>query len=492
MTTNGDEHHATRPPVGRKTGLGLSGKLLVLTILFVMIAEVLIYVPSIANFRNSWLADRVGSAQLAALVLEAAPGEMVPEELEHELLDQVGAYAVAQKHGESRRLLGMADMPPTVERHTDLRVRSIPDEILAAFDTLINGDGRTIRVVGEGAAPGAFIEIVMDETPLRNAMLGYSINILTLSIIISVITAALVYFALLWLLVRPMRRLTGHMVRFSENPEDASRAIEPSARGDEIGVAERELAAMQRQLLGTLAQKSRLAALGLAVSKINHDLRNMLAAAQLMVDRLGKVQDPMIERMAPKLVRTLDRAAAFCANTLRFGSAHESPPERRRLTLAPLVDDVGDTLDLTGHGNVRFVNAVAPDLEIDADPDQLFRVLMNLVRNAAQALDGKGVEVGGHDMIRVSARREGAVVIVEVADTGPGVPEKARAHLFQAFHGSTRSGGAGLGLAIAAELVAAHGGTIRLAEGTLGATFSFEIPDRVVELKPRGALRGAG
>lgn len=478
------------PPTVRRRGIGLSGKLLILTILFVMVSEVFIYVPSIANFRHSWLNDRLNSAQIAALVLEAAPDNMVPKELELELLRQVGAYTVAHKRGATRRLLAISDMPPEVQTTYDLREMSIPGEIRDSFATLAALDGRTIRVIGDaptgdGQSGGEFIEIVLDEMPLRDAMIEYSVNILTLSIIISVITAALVYLALIWLLVRPMRRLTANMVAFTENPEDVGRVIAESGRTDEIGVAEGELAHLQRELIGTLAQKNRLAALGLAVSKINHDLRNMLASAQLVVDRVGAVDDPLVQRLAPKLIRTLDRAVEFCTNTLKYGSAHESPPERRRLALRALVDEVGDTLELSSESGLRFVNAVPDDLDIDADPDQLFRVLVNLVRNAMQAVEGRGATDPSRDMIRVSARRDGAVVTIEVADTGPGVSDKARSRLFQAFQGSTRPGGVGLGLAIAAELVRAHGGSIGLAEGTLGATFSIEIPDRVVHLRSR-------
>ncbi len=477
-------------PSTRRRGIGLSGKLLVLTILFVMICEVLIYVPSIANFRRGWLKDRLSAAQTAALVLEAAPDNMVPKELELELLRQVGAYTVAHKRSGTRRLLAISDMPPTVAASYDLREMRIPEEIRAAFETLAAHDGRTIRVVGEAPAGGEFIEIVMDEKPLRRAMLTYSINILTLSILISVFTAALVYLTLHRLLVRPMRQLTAAMVAFAEAPEDPTRIIQPLDRDDEIGIASRELARMQRQLVGTLNQKNRLAALGLAVSKINHDLRNMLASAQLVVDRVGEVQDPLVQRLAPKLVRTLDRAVNFCTNTLRYGSARESPPERRMLPLAPLVEEVGDTLELAADRKLAFVNAVPADLMIDADPEHLFRVLVNLTRNAVQAIESRGDE-SGHDMVRVSARRDGAVVTIEVADTGPGVPAKARRHLFEAFHGSVRPDGIGLGLAIAAELVQAHGGEILLAEGTLGATFRIEIPDRVVELKPRRGGRAS-
>jgi len=492
----GIDAQATRRPTPRRRGMGLSSKLLMLTILFVMISEVLIYVPSIANYRRTWLNDRLNSARTAALVLEAAPDNMVPKELELELLGQVGAYTVAHKRGASRRLLALSDMPPDVDTTYDLREMSVIGEIRDSFAALAAGDGRTIRVIGDAPTGGEFIELVMDEAPLRQAMIAYSINILTLSIIISMITAAFVYLSLNWLLVRPMRRLTANMVAFTENPEDSSRVITESGRSDEIGVAEGELAHLQTALIGTLNQKNRLAALGLAVSKINHDLRNMLSSAQLVVDRVGAADDPLVKRLAPKLIRTLDRAVDFCTNTLKYGSAQESPPERRRLLLHGLVAEVGDTVDLGR--DIAFINAVPPELEIDADPDQLFRVIVNLVRNAAQAIEGQAiggqasenqaVEGAGKvdpapDMIRVSARRDGSVVMIEVADTGPGVPQRARERLFEAFQGSTRQGGTGLGLAIAAELVRAHGGRIQLADGTLGATFSIEIPDRVVNIR---------
>ena len=158
-----------------------------------------------------------------------------------------------------------------------------------AFDTLLFCEpGDVMRVVGPAPmAQGEFLEIVLDEAPLRNAMLTFSVNILLLSLVISGITAALVYLALHYLLVRPMRRITGSMIAFRADPENPARIIAESGRTDEVGRAEEELAAMQRELASMLHQQSRLAALGLAVSKINHDLRNLLASAQLFSDQLS-------------------------------------------------------------------------------------------------------------------------------------------------------------------------------------------------------------
>jgi signal transduction histidine kinase len=285
--------------------------------------------------------------------------------------------------------------------------------------------------------------------------------------------------------------MTANMVAFRADPENPARVIAASERTDEIGTAERELAAMQGNLASLLAQKTHLAALGLAVSKINHDLRNLLSSAQLFSERLAKISDPHVQRFAPQLMRALERAIAFCQSTLSYGRVQEPPPDRRTMALEPLVDNLRETLGLDGATPVRWIGAVERGLLVDADPDQLFRILLNLARNALQALDGRDSKDPGRDQVRITGRREGAVVVIEVSDTGPGLPEKARAHLFEAFQGSTRTGSAGLGLAIAAELVRAHGGEIRLVEGTIGATFRLTIPDRAVELSAHRGERAS-
>jgi signal transduction histidine kinase len=289
------------------------------------------------------------------------------------------------------------------------------------------------------------------------------------------------------MIVGPTNRLTNNMVAFREDPENPARVVMPSGRSDEIGIAERELGAMQRDLASMLTQKSHLAALGLAVSKINHDLRNLLASAQLFSDRLASVPDPNVQRFAPQLMRSLERAIAFCQSTLSYGQVKEPPPDRKPVPLEALVEEVRETLGLSPESQVRWIASVERGLHVDADPDQLFRVILNLARNALQALESRAPNEPARDHLRVTGRREGAVAVIEVSDTGPGVAAQARTHLFEAFQGSTRRGGSGLGLAIAAELVRAHGGEIRLVDGTIGATFRLIIPDRAVDI---GSRRG--
>jgi signal transduction histidine kinase len=182
---------------------------------------------------------------------------------------------------------------------------------------------------------------------------------------------------------------------------------------------------------------------------------------------------------------------------LSYGRLQEPPPERRQILLEPMVEEVHETLGLGPDAPIRWISAVERGLVVEADYDQLFRILLNLSRNAVQAMESQAVESRtdrdpGRDQIRITGRREGAVVVIEVSDTGPGFSDKARAHLFEAFQGSTRTGGTGLGLAIAAELVRAHGGEIRLVEGTIGATLRLTIPDRAVELAAHRGARAHG
>ena len=402
---------------------GLSAKLLLLTILFVMVAEVLVFVPSVSNFRRQWLMERLAAAQIASLAAEAAPGGELPAALRDELLDSAKVKAIAVKRANSRVLIIEMDMPTEIGASFDLRNASWLSLITDALMVYVAPDDRVIRVVGEpDFNPGETIDVVMGEGPLKTAMLRYGLDILGLSILISIITATLVYLALDALLVKPMTKLTWNMVRFAEQPEDPTRIIMPSSRRDEIGTAERELSAMQHELSETLSQKTRLAALGLAVSKISHDLRNMLSSAQLLSDRLAEVKDPTVQRIVPKLIASLDRAIRLCVHTLDFGQAQEAPPRRTRFELGPLVSEIGDSLGLPHKDLIAWTLNIEDGLEVDADRDQLFRVLSNLCRNAVQALesDGRAGE------IMVLAHREGAVAIIDVADTGPGRAGKGK------------------------------------------------------------------
>ena len=475
-----------RPLANAWNARGLPAKLLILTAAFVLVAEALIFLPSVANFRVSWLQQRLTAAQLAALAAESFPGGQVPPALRADLLRTAQVKAIASKRDGIRRLIMPGDSNLTIDyvyfvrpdpdgfwESAELKIAQIKD----ALETLLSPAGRTVRVTAlTGETKADFIEIVLPDAPLKAAMVRYGLNILWLSVILSALTAAVVYFALSRLFVNPLSRLSGNMLRFSENPEDPERIMPVSGRRDEIGIAERELARMQKELANTLGQKNRLAQLGLAVSKINHDLRNMLANAQLTSDRLVAIPDPTVQRFVPKLIASLDRAISFCNSSLQYGAVAEPAPRRELLLLKPLVEDVADSQGLVPGHEIAFANTMDDALRVDADKDQLFRVLSNLMRNAMQALEGTEAKGGGR--IEVAAHRDGRKVLIDVSDNGPGLPAKARENLFKAFQASTKKGGSGLGLVIASELIQAHGGHLRLIDSVAGAHFRIELPDR--------------
>ncbi|HEY4192183.1 MAG TPA: HAMP domain-containing sensor histidine kinase, partial [Mesorhizobium sp.] len=331
-------------------------------------------------------------------------------------------------------------------------------------------------------------ELIMPDYRLRAAMLAYSRTVAFVSLLISLFTASLVYVAIDRIMIRPMRAMTRSMLSFSEAPDDPARIISPSARADEIGIAERELSLMQERLQKMLAEQKHLADLGLAVSKINHDMRNILASAQLMSDRLRQVKDPTVQAYAPKLLRALDRAVSYSEGVLAYGRTQEPAPSRRRIRLRQLVEEVHSLLNM--ENGIEFENTVEPAFEVDADAEQLFRVLTNLCRNSVQAMAGD-TEGALVRRLTMAAERQGTVSRILVSDTGPGLPAKARENLFMAFHGSARSGGTGLGLAVAQELVRAHGGVVELVESIGGrTTFSVSIPDQPARLDQlRNGLR---
>jgi len=460
---------------------GLSGKLLVLTILFVMVAEVLIFVPSVANFRNVWLQNKLDTAEAASIVFLDSKGTMLSDDAQRYLLDATQSLAVAVREGETSTLMASSNMPVELNNHINLDETGPIEAVSSAITFLTSNQDQYYRVFATMKSRNAIVELVQEDRHLVSALWTYSRNVLLVSLAISLITAGLVFLALYWLIVRPIRDISGNMTAFSEAPENSSLVFRPGNRHDEIGVAGHRLAAFQGDLQNTLRQKQRLAELGLAVAKINHDLRNILASALLLSDRLTTLPDPTVQRFAPKLIKTIDRAVAYTQSVIAYGKALEAPPNRRRLLLHSAVQDVSEMLGLDQPGDIKWINEVADDLEVDADAEQLFRVLMNVCRNAKQAMDAS--ENDAEKILKVDARREGDAVTIRITDTGPGMNDSVRDKFFQAFQGSSRQGGTGLGMSIAFELMRSHGGTMEIENtGPQGTDTGFFIPPFAITL----------
>ncbi|GGX68621.1 ATPase [Tateyamaria omphalii] len=451
----------------------LSGRFLILTTIFVMLAEILIFVPSIARFREEYLQNRLERAQIASLALLA--DDMIDSDLEEELLRNAGVFNVVLRRDEVRQLMLASPMPQPIDDTFDLRDGTAPVLIRDAMMRILEPENEVIRVIGAPTREaGLLIEVTMETAPLRASMIDYGIRILVLSAVISIVTAGLLFVAVRAILVKPIRGVVGHMQRYAAAPEDARRIITPNAGVTELREAEEALRSLQTELISALRQKDRLAQLGSAVSKISHDLRNILTSAQLFTDRIEASEDPLVRRMAPKLVNSMTRAVHLCESTLAFGKAEEPSPTLMIFTLDDLVEDVLDSERLAvGDHDVSLSENIPPLFSLRADPEQLFRVVSNLVRNARQAI----IATGKPAEINVSAYEDADNWWIEIADTGPGLPAKAQEHLFQPFQGGVAKGGTGLGLAIAQELVRGHGGALELDRtGPKGTVFSIRLP----------------
>ena len=458
---------------------GLSVKLIATITLVILAVEVVIYLPSAGNYRQAWLNDRLRVGIVAARVVDAVPDTMdVPAMLTDNLLHSAGAIAIVYRRNGQSQLIELDGQPMPKEAVTiDMRQTDYPNLILGALDTLFHGGERTLRILGnsDGGSDSAEVEVIMSETPLRTDLVNYSWNIVLLSLLLAVLIAGTLYLLVSRLLIDPIRRVTGNIVAYRAAPENAALIIAPTRRKDEIGIVENELAAMETDIFSMLRQRRHLADLGLAVAKINHDLRNTLTSAQMLSDQVVALDDPKIQRLAPRLVQSIDKAVGFAQSVLDYGRQSGAPPKPVPVDLRALVDESAIDADAMRHPGIAFANDVPDGVTIKADPEQLARVLVNLLKNAREALEASG-EKTPQAKIQVSLSQTPTALGLAICDNGPGLPPRARENLFVAFEGSAKAGGTGLGLAIARELVTAHGGTLTYAPLTPGTRFDISFP----------------
>jgi signal transduction histidine kinase len=465
---------------------GLSARLLTLTILFAVLAGACAVPPALASFEAKWLLDRTRAGELAAVAPDVAPDRKVSQQVAAQLLEGAGVVRVAIQTEGMRRLVLGGPMLKRAPYLVDLRAQDQLSWLIAPFQTLFGGEGRYVRVV---AKPGIyraadFVEIVAPDADLKRQLVSYLWKLLLVAAFLTTGVGAVVYLSLNLFLVRPMQRITYAMERFRADPEDAEARVHPSGRRDEIGRAEAELDRMQADLRAALNSRARLAALGEAVAKINHDLKNMLTSAQIASERLAALKDPKVSQALPRLERALDRAVKLASGVLAYGKTQEAAPEPRPIRLAAAVETAAEEARLAER-HIALATRIGANEQVSADADQLHRILANLLRNAREAIEHQEDRTAP-GRIEVGLTRLGETSLVRIADNGPGVPERVRERLFQPFAGSGRPDSAGLGLAIARELAQAHGGDLTLsATGPDGSVFELRLPGAPPPAAPR-------
>jgi signal transduction histidine kinase len=445
----------------------LSGRLWLLTTLAVLLSEIVVFLPNIARERHLWLVGRVEDAALAA---SAANDSQIGTETQDALLRLSGIEGIQLIDPGGKAGVTVSPTPASTEA-IDLQQEGLLTGLRRALIALVSTGDQSIRVTGDNPfRPRMRVELVYHQRALNAALRDSAVDFAGLSLLIAAVTGGIVYVAVLILLVRPVRRITGSIAAFRANPERTVPLIPDEVSplaDDEITLAGQELAAMQHELRAALWRNARLVALGTMVAKVAHDLRGILTPALLTAERLQLSADPKVSKAGDMLVQTVDRASELVRRALDYTREGPPPLELRPVGLAKLVDEAADTARPLG-GAFRLTNRVAPALLGRADRNELFRVLVNLLRNAAEAGSGN---------VQVVAERVGNSLQIEIIDDGPGLPEEARVNLFRPFAGSIRYGGSGLGMAIARDLMLAHGGDIALVQtSSSGTTFRLTLP----------------
>jgi len=249
----------------------------------------------------------------------------------------------------------------------------------------------------------------------------------------------------------------------------------------------RHQTAEQQRMQEVLLQREKLAALGTLLANVAHELNNPLAVAAMQLDNLHEAWGvgPWTADIDMEILR---EAVDRCINVVQsfLALARQQPPTRRAVALNTVVHDA---LILLQHALETDGITVQLDLAEDlpqlwGDVHQLQHVVVNLITNAQDAL--RQMMPSRRLRLTTSARAEQTRVILEVSDTGSGIPEEAQRRLFEPFFTTKPQGeGSGLGLSLCRSIVEGHGGTIHVAsQSGHGTTVCITLPVTVPETQP--------
>jgi len=444
-----------------------------------MLAEMVIFVPSAALFRQDWLSERAEQAGLLAQALTGVPDYEASEVLTKQFMADTDVLLMAAKRDGMTELF-LGDPPEDIQSllEIDLRTPTRFPSLLAPFQDILSGGQETLSVTAMSPVPGQdALELLIPRSKLRTALMEYLSNIFWLSLIIAIITGSLIYLSMSAMIIRPVKKLAEDMTAFREDPERRRPVRGQSKRKDEIGQLEREFIDMKQSQRAAFRQRERLAGLGLAVAKINHDLRNVLTSALLISDRLSMNPDEKMAGMGERLTRTVERGIGLTEDVLSYSKAESLDPQIQDTRIAFTIGEAAADV-IAQFPGTQFRNVVPTDLMAQTDPDHAYRIFHNLFRNAAQAMAAHGGETR---RIQVNAEIRDGLVELRISDTGPGLPDRAKDNLFQAFSSaqahSANTKSTGLGLSISKELAKAQGGDLNLmSSDESGTRFLLTLP----------------
>jgi signal transduction histidine kinase len=366
---------------------------------------------------------------------------------------------------------------------------------LKAAERRVNNDIKLLLDVIQGQMSRGVSEAERQEQTTRIALVALSLVALGVGLLITLFSQRA---------LAPIRGLTAVAQRLGRGSPDAVAAV-PERGGDELSLLAREfnamaqrLAARERELKAqseALLRSERLAAIGRIAAQITHEIRNPLSAIGLNAEELGErlretgggataggaAGAAGAVALCDAIAREVDRLAAVTEEYLRF--ARLPKPQLAETDVSEVVRDLIDFVrpELSAE-RVRLAAQLAPEvLTVLADQGQIRQLLLNLLRNAKEAMHGGGE-------LRVATRLEGSWAVVEVRDSGPGIPAVRLARIFDPFF-TTKERGTGLGLALSQEIAQEHGGDLTCqSQVGEGATFTLRLPAQ----QASGARPGSG
>ncbi|HHW78697.1 MAG: HAMP domain-containing histidine kinase [bacterium] len=447
------------PPLSR-----LSLRVFLLVAALVTTCGALVHLPGLVAFRTEYLEHRLIDAYMATLALRA--GGTLTAAQTTTLLERAHLVGIEVRSDDAELRLGT--LAP-VERDIRLDREPLGQRLLRTLQALFDDGQGLLRVsgapAGESGIQGVWIAVTLDAAALRRAVRHHASEALWLSLAISLFTAGLVQLGLIRLLLRPVGRLTAQLAAFQADPYHTP-PPRPTSRADEIGALQRSLATMEVEVQTALKREARLAAIGGAVARIHHDLKSILATVSFTSARLADAADPRSRQLAELLAQSVRRAVHLCASTLDLARGETPVGRRERIDLAALCAQA--VAAAARPPAFQATADVPPDATVSGDPERLARVLGNLLANSHEA---------GARQAHLVARSTAVGWTIEITDDGPGLPEAARARLFEPFIGSAKAGGNGLGLATGRDIARAHGGDLSLVEtGPHGTRFRLTLP----------------
>ena len=421
------------------------------------VAEILIFIPSASHFQYRWFEtqwqhflvqfDKQSESDITTLQAsyqaQARQSAITFHTPEFVCWSDDGAHITAI--GEKPEIITSLDLADYHLRHIFMAI------------SIISGGGPDTVMVFDSRQDSLF-KASWSTSLIRAELQNYALRILGLTFVIGLIIIAPLYYFLSAKFVKPLRVMTKHMEEFAADPSQLREPINLNHISGEISEIGAALSAMTEDVRRALRHQERLADIGEATAKINHDLRNILMSATLVTDILMASDDPKIQRVAPHIERAISDAASMTQNMMDYLSEPqtESPSD---FTLSDMVENLSHDTKL----KVKLHGADA----LHGTPAIFYRLLLNLARNARAAQA---------QTLTIDIWRAGHFAVIDISDDGPGIAPELKAHIFSAFY-SGRKSTTGLGLAIAKDLAIAMGGDLRLSRSSAhGSEFRLSVP----------------